>query len=176
MAGRRARGYHGDIKTSDNPASDRAMTPRGAIAFGALFALVGAAIVAASLWAPDEKFHAPRWVVGAAGGSFLFFGSWIAVVYATGYDPGRGDETLPPPLVQLAFFLPGLTLFALPFHWIAFGPGERSFSGSLSLPFVAISHRSGETSGRAMFAIGAVLIDLIIVATCVKLIRRAARE
>jgi hypothetical protein len=133
-------------------------------------------VLALAFWAPGEKFNAPRWVIAAIGGAFVFFGGWTAIVYALGYDPRRSEETLPPPLVQLAFFAPGLTLFALPFHWVAFGPGPRAFSGSISLPFIAGSQRSGEMSGRIMFGIGAVLIDLMILGICVKLIRQAARE
>jgi len=143
---------------------------------GALVAAVGLGVLALAFWGSGEKFHAPRWVIAACGGAFVFFGGWTAVVYALGYDPRRSEETLPPPLVQLAFFAPGLAMFALPFHWVAFGPGPRAFSGSFSLPFVTVSQRSGEMSGRILFGIGAVLIDLMILGICVKLIRRAARE
>jgi hypothetical protein len=152
------------------------MSARAAIVLGAIVAAVGLGILALSVWAPGEKFNAPRWVVAAIGGAFVFFGSWTAIIYAMGYDPKRGDETLPPPLVQLAFFAPGLTLFAVPFHWVAFGPGSRAFSGSMSLPFLTISRRSGELSGRIWFGVFAVLIDLMILGVCVKLIRKAARE
>jgi hypothetical protein len=152
------------------------MSARAAIVLGAIVAAVGLAILAASVWAPDQKFQAPRWVVASIGGAFVFFGGWTAIIYALGYDPKRGDETLPPPLVQLAFFAPGLIMFALPFHWVAFGPGPRAFSGSVSLPFLTISRRSGEISGRIWFGVFAVLIDLMILGVCVKLIRKAARD
>jgi xanthine/uracil permease len=152
------------------------MSRRAAIVVGTVVAAVGLVIVALSMWAPDEKFNAPRWVVAACGGAFVFFGGWTAIIYALGFDPKRSEETLPPPLVQLAFFAPGLALFALPFHWVAFGPGPRAFSGGLSLPFVSISQRSGETSGRILFGIGAVLVDLMIVGICVRLVRKAARD
>jgi len=155
---------------------EREMSPRGAIVFGVLVAVVGIGIIAAGAWAPQKDVHAPRWVIAAAGGAFLFFGSWTAVVYALGYDPKRSAETLPPPVVQLAFFVPGIVFLALPFHWVAFGPGPRAFSGSFSLPFLAISRRSGELSGRIAFGIGAVLMDLVVVAIAVTLLRRAARE
>jgi len=152
------------------------MSPRGAIIFGVLMAVVGIGIIAAGAWAPQKDVHAPRWVIEATGGAFLFFGSWTAVVYALGFDPKRSAETLPPPLVQLAFFVPGIVFLALPFHWVAFGPGPRAFSGSFSLPFLWISRRSGELSGRVAFGIGAVVMDLIVVAITVTLLRRAARQ
>jgi len=133
---------------------EREMSPRGAIIFGVLMAVVGIGIIAAGAWAPQKDVHAPRWVIEATGGAFLFFGSWTAVVYALGFDPKRSAETLPPPLVQLAFFVPGIVFLALPFHWVAFGPGPRAFSGSFSLPFLWISRRSassraGSRSGSA---------------------------
>ena len=155
---------------------EREMSPRGAIVFGVLMAVVGIGIIAAGAWAPQKDVHAPRWVIEATGGAFLFFGSWTAVVYALGFDPKRSAETLPPPLVQLAFFVPGIVFLALPFHWVAFGPGPRAFSGSFSLPFLWISRRSGELSGRVAFGIGAVVMDLIVVAITVTLLRRAARQ
>ena len=170
--------YHPFIDISEQePSPDgREMSRRAAIVLGALVAAVGLGVLALAFWGSGEKFHAPRWVIAACGGAFVFFGGWTAVVYALGYDPRRSEETLPPPLVQLAFFAPGLAMFALPFHWVAFGPGPRAFSGSFSLPFVTVSQRSGEMSGRILFGIGAVLIDLMILGICVKLIRRAARE
>ena len=155
---------------------EREISPRGAILLGLLVAAVGIAIIAAAAWAPQKDVHAPRWVAASAGGAFMLFGSWTAVVYALGYDPKRSAETLPPPLVQLAFFVPGIALLALPFHWVAFAPGPRAFSGSFSLPFLSISRRAGELSGRIAFGAGAVLMDLMIVAVAVRLLRRAAKE
>jgi len=177
-AARPSERYHPCIDISEQePSPDgREMSRRAAIVLGALVAAVGLGVLALAFWGSGEKFHAPRWVIAACGGAFVFFGGWTAVVYALGYDPRRSEETLPPPLVQLAFFAPGLAMFALPFHWVAFGPGPRAFSGSFSLPFVTVSQRSGEMSGRILFGIGAVLIDLMILGICVKLIRRAARE
>jgi len=177
-AARPSERYHPCIDISEQePSPDgREMSRRAAIVLGALVVAVGLGVLALAFWGSGEKFHAPRWVIAACGGAFVFFGGWTAVVYALGYDPRRSEETLPPPLVQLAFFAPGLAMFALPFHWVAFGPGPRAFSGSFSLPFVTVSQRSGEMSGRILFGIGAVLIDLMILGICVKLIRRAARE
>ena len=177
-AARPSERYHPciDIPEQEPSPDGREMSRRAAIVLGALVAAVGLGVLALAFWGSGEKFHAPRWVIAACGGAFVFFGGWTAVVYALGYDPRRSEETLPPPLVQLAFFAPGLAMFALPFHWVAFGPGPRAFSGSFSLPFVTVSQRSGEMSGRILFGIGAVLIDLMILGICVKLIRRAARE
>ena len=177
-AARPSERYHPCIDISEQePSPDgREMSRRAAIVLGALVAAVGLGVLALAFWGSGEKFHAPRWVIAACGGAFVFFGGWTAVVYALGYDPRRSEETLPPPLVQLAFFVPGIVFLALPFHWVAFGPGPRAFSGSFSLPFLWISRRSGELSGRVAFGIGAVVMDLIVVAITVTLLRRAARQ
>jgi hypothetical protein len=129
---------------------------------GLLIAAVGLAIVAAAFLAPDRKFETPRWVVGCLGGAFLFFGGYLAAITAGGYDPQRPKETLPPPLVQLVWFLPGFLCFAAPFHWIAFWPGPRRFTSTFSLPFVSVRSPSS--------GLGALLIDAILVATVVRLI------
>ena len=152
--------------------AERSLSPRATITVGILVAAAGAAIIAAALLVDGAEFHAPRWVVVSVGGAFLFCGAWLAYCYASGYDPKR-PETLPAPLLQLAFGLPGLVFFALPFHWIAFGPGPREFSGGLSFLFFSLRSRSGETAGRIAFGIGAALIDVIIIAFLVKLARRA---
>jgi hypothetical protein len=157
------------------PAGERILSKNGSIATGLGIAAVGTAIVALAIFGPADKFDAPRWVVGAVGGAFLFFGGWTAVVYALGFDPRRPDDTLPSPGLQLLFFVPGMSLFAAPFHWVAFGPGPRRFSTTFSLPFMAVRSGSGETSGRLVFGIGAILVDLLIVAIVVRLARKMVR-
>lgn len=154
------------------PDAHRSLSPRAAIALGVVVAAAGIAIIAVALLANAEGFHAPRWVVASVGGAFLFFGGWTAYCSASGYDPKR-PETLPGPLLQLVVGLPGLVLFALPFHWVAFGSGPRQFSGGLSFLFFSLRSHGAETAGRIAFGIGAALIDVIIVAFLVKLARRA---
>ena len=154
---------------------DKAMTPSGAIVLGAALALAGVGIVAIAFFARGDGFQAPRWVVASLGGAFLFFGGWTAAVYALGYDPARSEETLPSAGVQLLVLIPGLLFFAAPFHWVAFGPGPRKFSGTVSVPFVSVGRSGSELVGRLMFALGALLVDAMIVAAVVRLVRQARR-
>src|ERR687888_324909 len=56
-----------------------------------------------------------------------------------------------------------ITCFAVTFDWVAFGPGERHFSGGFSLGGVGIVARPGELLGRAMFGLGAVIFDVVAV-------------
>ena len=155
--------------------TEKPVSRTGAVLLGSVVALAGAGIIAAAILGSAEKFHAPRWVVGSAGGSFLFFGGWTAALYALGYDPARPQETTPSPLVQLLVLVPGLILFAAPFHWIAFGSGPRQFSGSFSIPFLSMRRGAPELPGRIMFGLGALMIDLILVAAVVRLARAKAK-
>jgi hypothetical protein len=156
--------------------SGRPLSPRGSIAVGILVAAVGVAIITASALAPAQQVHAPRWVVACAGGSFVFFGGWTAAIYALGFDPKNPQETLPSARVQLAVFIPGMLCLAAPFHWVAFGPGPRQFSGSFSIPFLTIRHGSGEWSGRAMFGLGSLMMDAILIASVVTILKRSNRR
>jgi hypothetical protein len=148
----------------------------GTVIVGVALALAGVAIILTSVYADSERFHAPRWVVSSMGGAFLFFGAWTAVAYALGYDPKRSDQTLPSPAVQLAVFIPGILLFAAPFHWVAFGPGPRQFSTTFSIPFLSVRSPGGAVVGRGMFGIGALLVDVLLVATVVRLVHRIERR
>ena len=64
-----------------------------------------------------------------------------------------------------------MVLFVAPFHWIAFGPGERSFSSSTSMGGVNLTQRGGETSGRLAFGLGAILMDIFSVFILYRIVR-----
>ena len=57
------------------------------------------------------------------------------------------------------------------FNWVAFGPGPRSFSGGISIPFVSIFGPQSEWSGRVAFGLAAGLIDLFLVWVIVRGLR-----
>ena len=123
--------------------------------------LAGAAIVAlaAGVSPSDEaKFRAPHWVVGCAGGVFMLAGIMIA---------------LPPTMLRVQQFLGAvlLSLFASIFGWIAFGPGPRAFSGSVSFGSISTAAPSDASAGRFVFGIAAVLIGLCAVFAWVKWLR-----
>jgi hypothetical protein len=68
------------------------------------------------------------------------------------------------------------SLLAVIFNWIAFGPGERRFSGGVALPLFRVSSsRIGEWTGRLVFGAGAILIDLFFVWAVVRGIRQLLR-
>ena len=82
-----------------------------------------------------------------------------------------GENT---PLLRIVNNLVGLmfvVLLAVPFHWVAFGPGERAFSSSIGLGVVSASSSGGETGGRLAFGIAAILMDLFILLILYRIIR-----
>ncbi len=138
------------------------LSPRAATALGAICIGLGLLIVllAADVIPSDEKrFHAPRWVVSAAGLVFVLAGVALATASAPGAPEATGRTT------WRSFLLGGaiVGLMAAVFNWIAFGPGERRFSGGLALPFVSVSGPASEWTGRVAFGIGAVLVDVFLV-------------
>jgi hypothetical protein len=117
----------------------------GFVPAGLLVALFGLFFVGLSIWGSGEGFNAPRWVVAAAGGVFFLAGLSI---FGQRYRFFNG------------FAVASLvTLLGAVITWVSFGPGERQFSSSISIPFLSISGPSSELSGRICFAPGAILID-----------------
>jgi hypothetical protein len=132
---------------------------------GALVSLLGLGILLVALdiipTAP-AKFEAPHWVVGAAGLGFFLAG--IAVL--TGPPPGTPEAAAAGGrFTSWRAFALGLGIvgsMAVVANWVAFGPGPRKFRGGIGIPFVAISGPTSEWSGRAIFGVGAGLIDLFL--------------
>jgi hypothetical protein len=125
------------------------LTPRASLAIGLIFVAAGLPIMALAtgLITPRPgSLEAPEWVVFLAGFSFSMAGTLFL---------------LPESRIKLRGFLGGLlvTAFASVFDWIAFGPGERHFSGGLSIGPLLTSSASSELSGRIWFGIAGVLIS-----------------
>jgi hypothetical protein len=118
---------------------------RDAFIGGGIASIVGLFIIAISIWGDDSGFHAPRWVVGAAGGVFLLAG--LAIF--------SQDHPVLSSLLRALL----LTSFGAVFTWVSFGPGEREFSTSVSIPFLTFSRSSSEITGRICFAPGALLLN-----------------
>ena len=133
---------------------------------GGLFVLAGLMIIFVAVdWihVDPASIHAPRWVLVVCGGMFALPG--VAALYygvrngLSGGPPERGsDGERPFPVVGWLAGLAiaaGLTVVA---SWIAFGPGERAFSGSVSVGPVGVGGSGGsETLGRWVVGFGAVM-------------------
>lgn len=148
-------------RTTVRPAAPPAFAARLlTVLFGGVFVAVGGAVVAVALGHLPARMTAPPWVVAAAGSVFIAGGGLVifeAFPVSTAFKKA----------LHIAF----IAALALPFNWTAFGPGEREFTGTTEVNGAARSARASEASGRIAFGIGAVLLDLVVVAYVVALFR-----
>ncbi|HEY1492665.1 MAG TPA: hypothetical protein VGF35_08550, partial [Steroidobacteraceae bacterium] len=123
----------------EGPAGQSARQPLSrpvAIVGGLLCFVCGAAVFAVAIGvlpAQPGTLQAPRWVAGCAG----------VVVMAGALIPLDAAFGLPDWLKQLVGFTVALGLAVL-FNWVAFFPGERHFSTTLSVPGVQVSTGGGQ--------------------------------
>jgi hypothetical protein len=137
--------------------------------FGLYFSLIGLGVLPVP--GGPKTLHGPLWIVLAAGVVFLLGGIAVALQDAAGADLDTGE--LPKDAarwVRVAQYLIGVTIFAcfgLIGSWIAFGPGDRAFSGTVPV---------GTTLGRIMFGIGAVIVWLGLIAYAVSGARKLRKS
>jgi hypothetical protein len=165
---------------------NKELSPRGRLGIGLLVAALGAFICLIGLGiitSNAKDVHAPLWVVTSAGAAFLFAGLTLALSAAS--PTTDADGGLPPSapfVLRLLQYLLGLAIVAALASvgsWVAFGPGERNFSVTLSLPWWGSTGKGNDLIGRVVFGIGAVLTWLFFIAVAVKgwrrLFKRAAK-
>ena len=135
---------------------------RSLLLLGSLFVAIGALIFLMAvdvIHVPDEDIYAPRWVLAAVGVAFALAGVMVTL---NGLKSGFGDH----PVFKWAYnalLVLFMIIFVIPFHWVAFGPGDRSFNSSTSVGAVSVSQGGGgELGGRLAFGLGAILVDLLI--------------
>ncbi|MBW8010609.1 MAG: hypothetical protein FVQ83_05115 [Chloroflexi bacterium] len=124
------------------------------IAMGGFIILVSADIIPSD----DSSFNAPRWISCMAGVAFFSAG---VILLLRDYRFAFFRDTLIFRLLQFIVIGALLTAFGIIPTWIAFGPGEREFSGGISIPFISGTTNQGEVSGRVVFGCGAIIIDAI---------------
>lgn len=97
------------------------------------------------------KVHAPAWILIIAGAMFI----------ACGLVPLARAFRLPVAVNHFvaAIVLVGLTTIV---NWVAFGPGERRFTGSAAVGGFT-SRTAVESMGRVWFGAMAILLDVVIV-------------
>ena len=144
----------------------RDVEPRTGILFGTILLATGLAIVLIALdriHVDPSSIHAPRWVLGVCGAIFAVPGAgalYYGIRNALGGAPRSGREAGDDGFSVVGWLTGlviagGLTVVAA---WVAFGPGERTFSGSIGIGGVAVGGSGqSETLGRWVFGFGAVL-------------------
>ncbi|GAB4434077.1 MAG: hypothetical protein Kow002_21250 [Anaerolineales bacterium] len=142
---------------------------KGAIWIGLLVMLPTAWMMISVLNAEPESFAlAPRWLVFSA--ALLFFNTGITVgLMDTGFNEYRQTRWLA--YLQGAVLLSMPLIFVMLFNWVAFGPGRREFSMSVSIPFIAFNfERANEIIGRVAFAIPALIMDFFLLLVVYQLV------
>ncbi len=129
--------------------------------FGFIFSGMGAFIILAAMNIipiSPESLHAPRWVLGAAGGMFFLAG--MAVISQGIAGPGAEQIHLFQWL-QYVLVLGILIGFSSVFVWVGLGSGEREFQGTSSFGPIRFSGQGDEFLGRCLFGGFGVLVSLV---------------
>ena len=142
-------------------------SPWQTIGLGTLAAVIGFYLVLAalSLLPSPGRPNGPMWVVLAVGFCFLLGGLWV-LIPALVMDELRAEGEASPDtpqrlhVAQYVFALAVVMCCAMVGSWIALGAGAHG-----SLPFS--SNDSLDVLGRAIFAIGAVVIWLGLIAVAI---------
>lgn len=144
----------------------RQLSPRRQVAVGLLVMAVGlgyASLAASHLGkAPDTL------VMDAVAGSLAGLAFALAGAILVVPERRPGIRSLIGALM--------VTCVAMLFDWVAFGPGERRFRGGVSFVHIGAASPLSDMSGQALFAIGAVLFNLLALWAWVRTRRTAGRK
>ncbi len=150
---------------------------------GLLSTIMGAAILLVAFGViamPEGGANAPPWVIGLAGSVFLVMGLYsVALAVLSWRDPGLAERIVRGEAFNMASWLVGLFAVAVFFTlsaWIAWGPGPRSFTGTVGAGSVGVGGIVGESMGRAVFGVSAVTTGLVGVWMLMWGIRRLSRR
>jgi len=139
---------------------------KGALWIGLLVLIPVTALLLSALRAESE---APKWI----GILFLmmFFNAGLTLVLLDSlFNEIRQEPWFA--YLQASVLLSIPLMFAVLLNWVAFGPGEREFSGGVAIPFFSISFgRADEILGRIIFAIPALILDVIVGISIVAVIK-----
>ena len=151
-------------------------TPRANYFYAAVAAAVGLYFIAVGarllpIPGGPSNLHRPLWVLLCAGAVFFLAGAAL-VIQSLGASSATGD--LPPNaprwlrILQYFIAVAIFCCFGAIASWIAFGPGERQFSGTVMTGNAAID----AAVGRTAFGVGAVIIWLCAAAVIASGIRK----
>jgi hypothetical protein len=155
---------------------DRA-SPHDVIGIGIAFSIAGLYFMAGSAgYLPMPETDAPWFIGFCAGAAFLFVGLTCMVRARAGMSDQQTDMPDDAPrslqLSYRGFAIGAAGALATIGTWVAIGSGPRSFG--LSAPFAEM-HTAGETIGRTIFALGAVIVWIYVIALAVGTVRKLFR-
>ncbi len=133
---------------------------KGTIWIGLIFMIPGGLIIWQGVFTDIENMGVPRWVAISFG--MLFFNAGIAVALTDKRFSPLREKIWFSCFHIIALLSAPFILLAL-FNWVAFGPGDREFSMSISIPFIsAYFERGNEIFGRLFIGVPVFLVDLVI--------------
>jgi hypothetical protein len=151
-------------------------SPADGMGMGIVFAAVGAYFVLVGfdvLPQPGGGANGPPAIVVAAGLAFLFAGVAGMLRARAGMTDLQNEmPDTAPRWSQLSYRIAAIAIagsLAAIGTWIAIGTGPRVFD--VSGPFLA-SRSVGETIGRTVFALGAVIVWIYVIAITVQTVRK----
>src|SRR3989442_10484571 len=103
----------------------------------------------------------PRALIAVPAGLIFVFGGALILL-------PRAHARVQLPLAALA-----VTSLAVVFNWVAFGPGEREFVGSLGLGGGTATEANREMTGRLFFGFVALLLDAAALGIWIKVFSRS---
>jgi hypothetical protein len=155
---------------------DRA-SPHDVIGMGVAFCAAGIYfMLGAAGYLPIPETNSPSFIIACAGAAFLFAGLTCMVRARAGMTAEQADmPDSAPRTLQLSYRMLAIGVagaLATIGTWIAIGSGPRAFG--LSVPF-ADMHTAGETIGRTIFALGAVIVWIYLIGLTVGIVRKFFR-
>ncbi|RME06051.1 MAG: hypothetical protein D6803_07470, partial [Anaerolineae bacterium] len=109
---------------------------------GLLVMLVGVGIIPVI----PESVHGPLWLLTTFG--LMFLSAGLGLLAMSGE---KGEDSLARHILQWIALTITIGSFSTLFLWVGFGPGEREFSGGLSLGPLSFGQSGNEMIGRCMF-------------------------
>jgi len=155
------------------PISERA-SPHDVIGLGIAFAIAGLYFMLGSTGlAPMPETNGPDAIVFCAGAAFLFAGLTCFVRARAGLSDTQDDMPDEAPRgLRLSYRMLGIAVaasLATIGTWIAIGAGPRAFS--VMAPFAPMQ-TTGESIGRTVFGLGAVIVWIYVIALTVGTVRK----
>jgi hypothetical protein len=161
---------------SVEPQSSPQAKPADALGFGIAMLAMGLYIILAAtgvLPMPDGGAGAPSFVLVIAGLAFVFAGCSLMIRARAGANDNDGDlPAAAPRWTHISYRVIGIAVaasLAMIGTWIAIGSGPRLFDMSVPLAGTA---PAGNTLGRTIFGLGAVVVWIYVIALTVGTVRK----